>query len=211
MKPPKAIKAPEGPMTNLSNAFQPAIDELEKEAADVERQWNALISTINVLRAKAGLPPRPGGGGGISEGAGIALGSKETGVPKIKHDTFFAKKMGTAARLFLEMRFESSGGTSPAKPREFFDALKAGGFVFNTKDDHVAIVSVRNMLTKNTQMFQKLPNGTYGLRSWYPDAKKPKPAAKDEYDIDWSEHESTDAEQKPKLETATTKKAAAAS
>lgn len=43
-----------------------AIDALEKDLADLERQGNALLTTINVLREKAGQPPRPsfGGGGG---------------------------------------------------------------------------------------------------------------------------------------------------
>jgi hypothetical protein len=30
------------------------------------------------------------------------------------------------------------------------------------------------MLSKSSAMFQKLPNGTYGLVSWYPGAKKSK-------------------------------------
>ncbi|MCC6946883.1 MAG: hypothetical protein IT539_03865 [Bradyrhizobiaceae bacterium] len=167
-------------MANSQNPFQPAIDELEKELekiekdiAEAERQANGLRDTINVLRAKAGLPPRPEGIGRVAaspspapEGGGPS--------PKIRHDSFFGKKMGTATREYLEMRQESAGGTSPAKPREIFDALKLGGFVFETKDDNVAIISLRNMLRKNTQMFQKLPNGTYGLRSWYPGARKPK-------------------------------------
>jgi hypothetical protein len=153
----------------MSNPFQPAIDELEKDLVDIERQRNALTSTINVLRAKAGLPPRPDGGGGGSGGESI------TSTPmSLRHDTFFGKRMGTAARQYLEMRHAADGGTSPATPREIFDALKTGGFVFETKDDAVAIISLRNMLRKNTIMFQKLPNGTYGLASWYPNAKKPK-------------------------------------
>jgi hypothetical protein len=149
-------------MTNLSNPFQPAIDALEKDLADLERQGNALLTTINVLREKAGQPPRPpfGGGGGptpgSSDGAGATLSS-------IKHDTFFGKKMGTAVRMYLEMRHETNGGTSPAKPKEILEALKIGGFVFNTKDDSISIISLRNMLSKSSAMFQKLPNGTYGL------------------------------------------------
>lgn len=50
-------------MTNPVNAFRPAIDALEQDFADLERQGNALLTSINLLRSKAGLPPRPGGGG----------------------------------------------------------------------------------------------------------------------------------------------------
>jgi hypothetical protein len=138
-------------------------------------------ATINVLREKAGMPPRPPfGGGGPSAGASQE-GCAAT-VASIKHDTFFGKKMGTAVRQYLEMRFETAGDTSPAKPKEILEALKVGGFVFETKDDNVAIISLRNMLRKSSAMFQKLPNGTYGLVSWYPGAKKPKAQAADEVD-----------------------------
>lgn len=166
-------------MTNQLNPFQPAIEALEKDLADIERQGNALLSTINVLREKAGMPPRPGGGLFTGEATSDTFSgaARAGGAPQIKHDTFFGKKMGTAARQYLELRFEANGGTSPAKPREIFDALKEGGFVFETKDDGVAIISLRNMLRKSSQMFQKLPNGTYGLCSWYPNAKKPKTTA----------------------------------
>lgn len=158
-------------MTNPPNPFQPAIDALEKDLAEAERHMNGLRTAINVLRAKAGLPPRPEGGGPNGNGPRVDDG----GTPvNIKHDTFFSDKMGTAARRYLEMRYQAVNGTNPAKPREIFDALKVGGFQFETKDDQVAMISLRNMLRKNSLMFLKLPNGTYGLRGWYPGAKKPK-------------------------------------
>src|SRR5690348_2112632 len=128
-------------MTNPVNPFQSAIDELEKDLNEAERHANALLSAINVLRAKSGLPPRsPDGGGmdGIQSGVSTSPGPGPT-ISHIKHDTFFGKRMGTAAREFLEMR--KSQGHGPAKAREIFDALRAGGFQFNTKDDSIAIVS----------------------------------------------------------------------
>jgi hypothetical protein len=155
-------------MASLSSPFQPAIDALEKDAADLERQWNALVTTINVLREKAGLPPRPTGG---LPGTGPARESAAAGQKvSITHDTFYGKRMGTAAREYLEMR--KSAGEGPAKPREIFDALTAGGFQFETKDEETALVSLRAALRKNTTTFEKLPNGTYGLSVWYPGAKK---------------------------------------
>ena len=44
-------------MTTLASVLQPAIDELEKDLAELERKANGLLTSINVLRAKAGLPP----------------------------------------------------------------------------------------------------------------------------------------------------------
>jgi hypothetical protein len=140
---------------------------------------NTVLTAVNVLREKAGLPPRQpfGGGGGSSSGKS----DSSNGTPSsIKHDTFFGKKMGTAARQYLEMRYALIGDSNPAKPKEILEALKTGGFVFETKDDGVAIISLRNMLRKSSATFQKLPNGTYGLCSWYGIVKKAKPQSVNE-------------------------------
>ena len=49
-------------MSDPASAFQPAIDALEKDGGPRARQANGLLQSINLLREKAGLPPRPGGG-----------------------------------------------------------------------------------------------------------------------------------------------------
>lgn len=177
------------------------IEGLEKRLADLERKANALIETINDLRQEDGLPPRApfggGGGGGIRTSAGAAT--------QIKPDSFYGKKLQTAVREFLEMRYAAAHGTNPATPKEIFEAITKGGYQFDAKTDEVAMVGLRALLRKRTAFFHKLPNGTYGLTSWYPDAKRPKGAAADE-DVDTDTDEDT-----PQTETATTKKAAAAS
>lgn len=162
-------------MTNLASAFQPAIDALEKDFADLERQANGLLQSINLLREKAGLPPRPGGwsAGGTNPG-GPASGA--TSSINLHSDSFTGKKLGSAVREYLEMR-KQSGGDAPATTREIFDALKEGGFVSGAKDDATALVVLRTMLRKNTTMFAKLQNGKIGLRSWYPNLKPAKETA----------------------------------
>jgi hypothetical protein len=164
-------------MTNPASAFQPAIDALETEYGDLERQANGLLHTINLLREKAGLPPRPGG---WQLGSAHA-GPHATGGPAIKlhSDSFTGKKLGSAVREYLEMR-KRSGGDAPATSREIFDALKDGGFVSGAKDDATALVVLRTMLRKNTTMFVKLQNSKYGLRSWYPNLRPPKEDASGE-------------------------------
>jgi hypothetical protein len=168
-----------------ATALQPAIDVLEKDYADLERQANALLTSINVLRARAGLPPRPAGWStGIEPGAPPA--SQPLG---IQSDSFAGKKLGAAVREYLEMR-KASGGDKPATTREIFDDLKAGGFQSGAKDDATGMVVLRTMLRKNTTTFAKLQNGKYGLRVWYPNLKTPKggPSADD------GDLESADAE-----------------
>jgi hypothetical protein len=191
-------------MTNPASAFQPAIDALEKDLADLERQANGLLQSINLLREKSGLPPRPGGWQPTQSQSG-APGSGGGASVQLHSDSFTGKKLGSAVREYLEMR-KRSGGDAPATSREIFDALKEGGFVSGAKDDATALVVLRTMLRKNTTMFAKLQNGKYGLRIWYPNLKATKEAVAEE-----SEDETDNDAAAEEKETATTKKAAAAS
>lgn len=156
-------------MTNLASAFQPAIDALEHDLADLERQANSLLSSINLLREKAGLPPHPGTSALVQHGDAQLSALKM----KLHSDSFTGKKLSAAAREYLQMR-KANGGDAPATSREIFDALKEGGFISGAKDDATRLVVLRTMLRKNTVMFAKLQNGKYGLRAWYPNLKAPK-------------------------------------
>jgi hypothetical protein len=190
-------------MADPASAFQPAIEALEKDYADLERQANGLLQSINLLRQKAGLPPRPGGWNPVGAASGNAAAGP--GTVKLHSDNFTGKKLGSAAREYLEMR-KQSGGDAPATSREIFDALKEGGFVSGAKDDATALVVLRTMLRKNTTMFVKLQNGKYGLRSWYPNLKVAKEASADMAD------DAVEAEDEETIETeATAPKQAAAS
>lgn len=151
----------------MASELMPAITLLEGEYDELVRKGNGLLATINVLRERAGMPPRPPGVGASADAAG------SSGViTEIKPDTFYGKKMQTAVREYLEMR--KAKGMGPAKPREIYDAITAGGFQFDTTVVENALVGLRALLRKRTNFFHKLPNGTYGLTIWYPDAKKPK-------------------------------------
>ncbi|MEQ8266497.1 MAG: hypothetical protein RH982_04815 [Parvibaculum sp.] len=152
--------------------LQTAIAALEEELTDIERQATELRNTINVLCRRAGLPLRYADTSPATQGSALAT--------QIKSDTFYGKKMQTAAREFLEMRKRADLG--PAKPREIYEALQTGGFQFEAKDETTALVGVRATLRKNSATFHKLPNGEYGLRAWYPNAKPSK--ADDDADED---------------------------
>jgi len=160
----------------MSNDLLPAITVLEQELNEIETKAKTLLGTVNMLRERAGMPPRSAfaedgasGGGAINE---------------IRPDTFYGKRLQTAVREYLEMR--KAKGMGPAKPREIYDAVVAGGYQFDATSDDIALVGLRAMLRKRTQFFHKLPNGTYGLTAWYPHAKtaKLKAAADDEDDDD---------------------------
>jgi hypothetical protein len=73
-----------------------------------------------------------------------------------------------AARAFLAWRGQAKGSASLDA---VFDALEKGGFIFgSTKND--AKGGLRIALGKDN-LVHRLPNGTYGLREWYPNARKP--------------------------------------
>ena len=145
-----------------------AIEALENEQTAMQRQATEIRSMINLLCQRAGLEPR------------YPEVDETTHAPtpaNIRPDAFYGKRMQTAAREFLEMRKRSDLG--PAAPREIFDALKAGGYQFEAKDDSIALVGVRAMLRKNSGAFHKLPTGQYGLTVWYKDIKAPKDGGDD--------------------------------
>ena len=167
-------------MADPVSALQPAIDLLEKDYADIERQANALLGqgkgllmSINLLRGKAGLPPRLGW---WTKGEGTEPATSGAASISLHSDSFTGKKLASAVREYLSMR-KASGADAPATSREIFDALKQGGFQSGAKDDATALVVLRTMLRKNTVTFAKLSNGKYGLRAWYPNLRPPKGAA----------------------------------
>jgi hypothetical protein len=143
--------------------LMPAITLMERKVDEAERKVNELLGALNVLRAEAGLPPRPGGNNG-GPGGGDQVQTQ------IKPDTFFGKKQQTAIRQYLEMR--RAQGLGPAKPREIYDALLAGGYEYEAKNAEVALVGMRALLRKRTETFVQLSNGSYGLVAWYPDLKR---------------------------------------
>lgn len=177
-------------------------EDLEGRLEALVRKGNALVEVINDLRAGEGLSPLPSFGGG--GGGGVSASSGGAAITQIKPDSFYGKKLQTAVREYLEMRHAIAHGTNPATPKEIYEAITAGGFQFEAKTPDIAMVGMRALLRKRTAFFHKLPNGTYGLTSWYPDAKKPKHA--DDAD-DGAEDETSETQ----TETAATKKVAAAS
>jgi hypothetical protein len=183
-------------MANVTGHLKATLDEFEAELAPIERRRNELITTINVIRAKAGLPPRPGGGGGL--GGESESADSKPGAAKIRSDTFVGKRLRSAAKEYLSLR-RSQGLDGPATPREIYDAIMSGGFEFEAKDETTRLISLRNTLRKRTEVFKRFDNGKYGLVEWYgPHIKKPKAA-----------NATTDDAEDEENETATSKKVAA--
>jgi hypothetical protein len=143
----------------MREELKPAIDALLGDLAEQEKQVVDTKLLINRLCARSGLTPM------FPDAA--ASGSASVG--SIRPDSFYGKVLSTAAREYLDMRKNANLG--PATPREVYEALVKGGYAPDAKDETTAIISVRATLRKNSSIFHRLPNGTYGLLSWYPNAK----------------------------------------
>ena len=147
--------------------FDPAIAAFERRREDALKNAAEYERTINSLCKEAGYPIRYPG---AESSAGPTPGAGR--VQQISDDTFYGQKQTPAMRSYLEMR--RAQGLGPATPREIYDAIKAGGYVFEARDAETALVGMRALLRTQPNVFHRLPQGTYGLTSWYPDAKKPK-------------------------------------
>jgi hypothetical protein len=165
----------------MSQDLGTAFAVLERSLAETERKANALRSAINTLCEEAGIPLKYPNVGRSAEHDAVNT--------QIQPDTFYGKKQSTAIRMFLEMR--KAQGLGPATPREIFEALRAGGYQFETKNEINALVGLRALLRKNNVTFHRLPNGAYGLLSWYPDAKAGKPSDDDDDDATTPNKEAT--------------------
>jgi hypothetical protein len=147
----------------MPNELDPAIAAFERRREEALAAVAECERTINTLCKEAGYPAR------YSEKAT----ANSARVTQISDDTFYGQKQTPAMRMYLEMR--KAQGLGPATPREIYEAIKSGGYVFEAKDSETALVGMRALLRTQPQIFHRLPQGTWGLTVWYPDAKKPKP------------------------------------
>lgn len=146
----------------MAKTLDEAIDEIVAEIAGMESAIRDKKKTVNTLCGVAGREDM------------YTLDSPESSLPtRVRSDQFYGQPLASAVRTILEMRRQQNLGA--ATVNEIFDSLTAGGYQFNTKTDDVGRQSLRNSLSKNTVTFHKLPNGRFGLLSWYPNAKPSKP------------------------------------
>lgn len=139
-------------------------DHLKQTIADLENRLAKQLAEVAKTRETINR---------VSEVAGLPAPYPEVNEPEkvggsIRADTFYGQPLHTAMRTYLEMRGKQRGA---AVVKEIFEALKSGGFQFEQKDEDNSQRVMRITLTKNSLVFHKLPNGSYGLASWYPSVK----------------------------------------
>ncbi len=139
--------------------FDPAIQRLVDDIRKADEKVREQKRMVNQLCEYADREP-------IYLDVENASGASAT---QFRPDQFYGKPLSTAIRDYLEAR--KSAGLGAATVREIFAALQQGGFKFDAKDSSNAQRGMRQSLTKNSSAFHKLPNGTYGLREWYPNVR----------------------------------------
>lgn len=162
--------------------IQSQIQKQEQEIAEKKR-------VINSLCPLAGIP---------AIYADVDSGAAVNGT--IRPDEFYGRPLAEAVRAVLDRRKQSNQGA--ATVQEIYEAMKAGGFHFQAKNDDYAKRGLYQSLMKNTATFHKLPNGRYGLRNWYPNVKSCKPsttggtatAVVDDVDVDQVEEATEEAD-----------------
>jgi hypothetical protein len=141
----------------VSEAKRAVIEELEQHLRELLAEVADTRRTINSLCRSLGEKPRY-----AEEEPSTA---RATGRP----DQYYGKPLASAVREYLDSRGQACAA------REILEGLKAGGFDFDAQGwkatDHLRLLA--SSLAKNTATFLRLPSGTFGLRSWYPNAPKP--------------------------------------
>jgi hypothetical protein len=82
---------------------------------------------------------------------------------RIRRDLFFGMRLSTAVQKHLQMRGEATD------PDEILRALWEGGFNVVTlgSSEDQRLANLISTLWKNNKTFHRLPNGAFGLVTWY--------------------------------------------
>jgi len=150
----------------MSNELRAAIEVLAAKVEEAEAVVIRRKKTVNELCLDAGLPPRY---------ADAELAPTASGVQSVRPDQFYGKSPTVAAREYIEARGEA------VDAEEIVNALEQGGFDFDNQGwrppNRVRNLSIA--MSKNSQMFHRLPNGTYGLVKFYPEVEAEKKKRRD--------------------------------
>ncbi len=142
----------------MSEHVQKTIELVTAQIRDLEQQLTAKKRIANSLCDLAAIPHLYAD----EDASGGNFGP-------LAPDAYYGKALATAVREILERRKRAGAGA--ATVAEIYDAMKAGGYHFKTKNDENAKRGLYQSLSKNTTTFHRLPNGTYGLLDWYPNAR----------------------------------------
>jgi hypothetical protein len=153
----------------MSDHVEKTLEMLRRKLSDDEQAVRDTKKLINQLLVLMKQPPQfPD----AEEAAATFTGASLNG------DEYVGQRQSTACRMILERRKATQRG--PATVEELYADLIGGGYRFDARDEAIARRGVYQMLSQNTAMFFRIPNGKWGLAAWYPEAKAAIRAAKQE-------------------------------
>jgi hypothetical protein len=144
------------------------IEKIQAQIDILEDQIHKKKEAINILYELEGEPIRYPD---VGEDRAKPLAA-------FRSDQFFGRPMATAAREILEQRGARNLGAISLD--ELYDAMKAGGYDFENKNDQIAKRNLAITLAKNPAFTRVPANGFIGLTQWYPNMKKKKDAKNQE-------------------------------
>jgi len=133
--------------------FQAQIHGLESDLTEKKRLVNQLCAAIGQQPIYANV-------------------DSVSGARALRPDEFYGQPLATAIRMVMERR--RAMGLGSGSVTDIYDVLVEGGYKFDTKNEENAKRGLYSTLTKSSTTFHKLPNGSYGLLEWYPNAKEGK-------------------------------------
>ncbi len=135
-----------------ASVIRQAIKELQDEVDQLMLEAKKKKQAINTLHETLG------------EKGPYEIEGEPNTLQLMRPDLFYGKPFATAVQEFMNMEKRA------CSVEEIIQGLERGGFNFPwAESDRVRIVGMS--LTKNS-LFHKLPNGTFGLLSWYPNIPK---------------------------------------
>ena len=144
----------------MTDELQGAINVLVKRIEQKAQELTDNKRMVNSLCREAGLDPF------YPDSDLTATGF--SGLVSLQSDQFYTKSPITAAREYLELR------KTAVSLEEILAALERGGFDFATQGwkDEARLRNLGISLGKNSAIFHRLPNGTWGLTKKYNVKKK---------------------------------------
>lgn len=146
----------------MTDHFSLTVASLQQKIQEHEQSILKIKKTINQLAEVEGHAP-------VYADADLQVSSSAPS--QFRPDQFFGKPLAGSVKAVLEQRQKMNLGA--ASPDDLYTALVAGGYDFGTPSETNAKRILAISLGKN-MLFQRTPNGHWGMRKWYNKSAKRK-------------------------------------
>ena len=145
----------------MDDHFSKTIEAIRADVTRLEADVAHKKKMVNELARMAGLDPI----------YAVTEPAADNGVGHVRSDMYYGQDMAEAVKDYLRRR--KAAGSGATSFDELYEALRSGGYAFDTKTPGGEKRALRICLAKNAA-FHKLPNESFGLMEWYPAVKEKK-------------------------------------